>query len=596
MSDIYLKSYGFLIIAIISLRCSELPSEKSQDQPDTLSRVTGAPVAPESALPIQSPSSQAVLVSKKASFETASKVGDITGKPDQPLQTDQQYLASAMNFRPNGQDQSAELNRLLQSIPASATFVFDTGPEFILGSPLILTKPIQIEGRNTQLTYSGPAGVSIINLQSSGISLRNLKITAGYEKYNPKSFIIGTSGNSNSNPFSDIIISGCTISGFSGVAVNLRYVRDFKVLNNRISGMPYAGVACYSVTNGTIDGNTIKGMTAEGTAGANAYGITIQQLGQDSVSRGVRISNNNIQGVPWEGIDTHGSEYLYIYNNELKDCAVGLAMVSTRYKSPQSVILANNLVENRGNTKSAIRFDGRANARNASGIIVNNKLVGQHIRLENTSNLFIFGNEVRESETGYGIYLSGQNNNTNIQNNSIQDVWSKANGNSYAIYIDNDSNTAVIDGNRMLTKGFRSPNNTNNKFGFKINEKSKFCHADIGSNDFSSAKMKDYVEDNNIIKLSKGPGKARKADYHDIEDRSVTMLSDMSAQAKLILPELSKATDGLSFVLTNPSRKPVSANVTLTSLKDPDKSSTSLAATSTTIFYYDYYSGKIWIM
>ena len=98
------------------------------------------------------------------------------------------------------------------------------------------------------------------------------------------------------------------------------------------------------------------------------------------------------------------------------------------------VVIANNQIDQQGNMESAIRFDGRGYAKNATGLIVNNNIKGQHIRLENTDNLLIFGNEVRESETGYGIYLSGQNQNTFILNNSIQDVWSKGNGNSYAIY------------------------------------------------------------------------------------------------------------------------------------------------------------------
>src|SRR5688500_13256308 len=41
-----------------------------------------------------------------------------------------EYYASALNLRPTGDDQSAEINRVLASLPSGATFVFDTGPEF----------------------------------------------------------------------------------------------------------------------------------------------------------------------------------------------------------------------------------------------------------------------------------------------------------------------------------------------------------------------------------------------------------------------------------------------------------------------------------
>jgi len=597
MAERYLKCYGFVVAALLSLSCSEAPSDSLESDRLIISTHTDAAQQRHAVSFTVTPGRLAATPNSTQDVDTA-----LPAKSDQPdlqnraVKLADVYFSSAMNLRPTGQDQSAQLNQVLGSLPPGATFIFDTGPEFIIGSPLLLTKPITIDGRNVQFSYSGSAGTSIINLQSAGIVLKDLKVLAPYERYNAKSFIIGTSANSNSNPFGDISITGCTFTGYSGVAINLRYVTRFNISNNEISKMPYAGIACYSVSNGTIEGNSISNMTAEGTAGANAYGVTVQQLGQDSVSRGVRIANNKIRSVPWEGIDTHGSEYLYIYGNDMRDCAVGMAMVSTRYKSPQNIVLANNRIEYRGNTKSAIRFDGRMNAKNASGIIVNNELVGQHIRLENTSNLMIFANEVNESETGYGIYLSGQNDHTYICNNAIQDVWSKANGNSYAIYFDNDSNTAVLDGNRLLSKGFKSSNNTNNKFGFKINEKSRFCQAEIGDNDFSSAKGKDYVRDGNMKELLKGKGKSRKADYSDVDDRSVSILSDMSAQAKLILPELTKANDGLAFVLTNPSKKAVAANVLMTSMKDPAQASRSLPGSSTTIFYYDFFSGRIWIM
>ena len=227
---------------------------------------------------------------------------------------------------------------------------------------------------------------------------------------------------------------------------------------------------------------------------------------------------------------------------------------------------------------------------------MNNDISGQHIRLEHTDNLLIFGNSVRESETGYGIYLSGQNVNTSILNNSIQDVWSKNNGNSYAVYFDNDSNTATIDGNRMISKGFKSPNKSVNKFGFKINEKSKYSSANIGSNDFAAAKTKDYVNTGESRKMTRKPFKSSTADFTAIEDRGVIMLNDMSANARVLLPELTKENDGLAYIITNSSKKPVNCNITITSMKDPSVESNSIAGSSTNVFLYDFYAKKIWKM
>ncbi|HSB93740.1 MAG TPA: right-handed parallel beta-helix repeat-containing protein [Flavitalea sp.] len=528
--------------------------------------------------------------------KAAANVERQLGQDHTVLQSDHEYFASSYDLKPNGQDQSGEINRVLALIPQGGTFVFDTGPEFLINSPLRITRPITIVGKNAQLNYTGPGGVTILNLESSGITLKGIHIKAVEQAYQPKSFMIGNSWKANSSPLTDINITDCTLSGYSGVGINLRSVATFNLLNNQISHMPYAGIACYSVSEGLIEGNTIQHITALGATAGNAYGITIQQLGKEFVSRGIRISNNHVEDVPWEGIDTHGSENLYVYNNDLKSCAVGIAMVSSRIKSPQMVVIANNRIENQGHTESAIRFDGRGYAKNATGIIVNNDIRGQHIRLENTDNLLIFGNDVRESETGYGIFLSGQNQNTSILNNSIQDVWSKGNGNSYAIYFKNDSNTAIIDGNRMITKGFKPPNNSGNKFGFKINEKSQYCSANIGSNDFGTAKMKDYENTGDSKKFSRVQHKSSKNDYTGIEDRGVIMLNDMSAKAEVILPELTEQNNGLAFILTNASKKPVGCNVTLTSMKDPSSNSNSIPGSSTIVFLYDFYAKKIWMM
>ena len=606
-----LKFLVFALGILASVNCSDQPSTIHGASNDTSAMVTNAidsivePAAhfntnkPLVTAAKKDPAVSEVEIKKKNQPKKEELIA-VTSKPSKAnktvFQSDNEYYASKYNLKPTGEDQSAEISRVLESIPAGGTFVFDTGPEFIINSSLRIRNAITIVGRNTQLTYQGPPGVTIINLEASDITIKGLQVKSAEQAYQAKSFIIGTIWNSKSAPLTNITVSECTLSGYSGVGINLRYVSGFKLLNNQLSDMPYAGIACYSVTDGVIEGNTIRHITALATTAGNAYGITVQQLGKEFVSRGIRIANNRVEDVPWEGIDTHGSENLYVYNNELKDCAVGIAMVSSRLKSPQMVVIANNQIDQQGNMESAIRFDGRGYAKNATGIIVNNNIKGQHIRLENTDNLLIFGNEVRESETGYGIYLSGQNQNTFILNNSIQDVWSKGNGNSYAIYFKNDSNTATIDGNRMLSKGFKAPNKSGNKFGFKINEKSRYCSANIGSNDFAAARTKDYVNTPEVKKISRGSSKSSGREYTGIEDRGLIMLTDMSAKAQVVLPVLTEENDGLAFIVTNSSKKPVGCNVTVTSMKDPSRQSNSIPGSSTAIFLYDFYAKKIWRM
>src|SRR6476469_1776568 len=142
MADRYLKCYGFVVAALLSLSCSEAPSDKLHSDTSVLSDHLDSPTSvPAVDTPLTTLRPASTPVSK---VQTAAR---ISTKPDKAVNRNNAhsnadvYLSSTMNVRPNGQDQSAQLNQVLGSLPPGATFVFDTGPEFLLGSPLLLTKP-----------------------------------------------------------------------------------------------------------------------------------------------------------------------------------------------------------------------------------------------------------------------------------------------------------------------------------------------------------------------------------------------------------------------------------------------------------------------
>lgn len=585
------KNYFVLLFQVaLSICCSDSPSEPAVPAIRSLSYA-------DSSLPLAE--TTAVAGAPDTQERTISAVNQ---KPVQTRSTsgaDTMFYTSALGLVPNGQDQTNDIIRVLSDLPVGATLMFDNGPGFNVGSPITIRKPVRLITKKTAINYIGPAGALIFNIKSSDVLIRGFLVTAPYGSYVPNSFMIATSGSTNTTPYRNIEISDCSLTGYRGVGINLRYVRDFTVRNNSISNMPYAGVAGYSVINGVIDGNTIRDITADSTNSKNAYGITIQHKSDDSVSNTIRISNNRISGIPWEGIDTHGGDYLYIYNNDVKDCRVGIAMVSNRVKSPTGICIFNNRVEARGSNKSSIQFDGRSTMQSATGLIANNTIIGQHIRLENTSNMLVYGNEIRESGTGFGIYLNGYNYNSSILDNTIQDVWAKS-GRSFAIYFDKDSNTAIVDGNKLVSKGFNPPRGAKNGAGFKISDKSMTSSAEIGNNDFGDRNDRKLSgpERKELLSKKRGSGNGRKSANADdqVSDGGVIVVDDQSSSEKLQLPSLGTETDGHVYLVKNQTGRSIRASTNLTRLADPSSTTNTLAANKTAILFYDNKTRRIWIL
>ena len=165
-----LKFFVFALGILASVNCSDQPSTIHGASNDTSAMVTNAidsivePAAhvntnkPLVAAAKKDPAAAEVVITKTSQPKVEELIA-VESKPSKAtktvFQSNNEYYASKYNLKPTGEDQSAEISRVLESIPNGGTFVFDTGPEFIINSSLRIRNAITIVGRNTQLTYQG---------------------------------------------------------------------------------------------------------------------------------------------------------------------------------------------------------------------------------------------------------------------------------------------------------------------------------------------------------------------------------------------------------------------------------------------------------
>jgi hypothetical protein len=270
--------------------------------------------------------------------------------------------------------------------------------------------------------------------------------------------------------------------------------------------MPYAGMALFSCVDGTISGNKVYDITGMGAPSNNCYGITISRqngLPMDTVPRHILITKNEVSRVPWEGIDTHGGDYLTVGNNRVIDCAVGIAMVSAgsrtigpkANKAPKFFRVTNNYISSKlipELSNSAIRIDGQDTlSQAASGLVEFNTCIGQGIKLEFTKDVIIRENIVERSSSAYGILLNGNNLNVSILNNKLTDTWLPKSNYSAAIGVRGNYNYSYIDGNVLMDNGFIPPAPAvKNSYGYKDSKNSNLNFPTFGSrNEFRLARI-----------------------------------------------------------------------------------------------------------
>jgi len=412
--------------------------------------------------------------------------------------TNRKYYARWWSPVSNGADQSALLNKMLGSLPASSTIEFDANKVYNIASQVKLYFPVTVLGNNTTLVYKG-ATTSILSIRSSYVTVTALNVTGDLADFVTEGFGIAVEKTTNDKFYTNIIIQNCIVKNYKHVGIWLRYAKNFKVLNNTVTNIAYGGIIVTSCVNGIISNNKVSQITARYTPNKNAYGIQVLRgrLG-DSVSNNILVSQNTVTGCPWEGIDTHGARDLIFSDNKVYNCNTGIAIVSIGntgdYQAPKNIVVKNNYVENLNKpTGSAIIYQGVSASDPATGLISFNKCKGSAIKISRTRGVIITNNTIEQPSENAGIALKEMNALASVISNVIIDVWDPISDNTAAIKYMLGSNDAYIDGNSLVNGTFIPPSGSKNMFGFRPNIVDATNRAIFGKNNFSVAKSAQYA-------------------------------------------------------------------------------------------------------
>lgn len=255
-------------------------------------------------------------------------------------------------------------------------------------------------------------------------------------------------GADSSNYLTGLEVSGCTIANFGGDGVRLGYAEDFNIFGNSITSVVEHGILVTSALGGSIYDNDISGV---GLIGLSSYGIQATRSDGTLVdrprSKNVRIFSNTIQRVKyWEGIDTHGGENIHIYDNDIIDCMIGIAMTRVTGVVDLGCINCtahNNRIINEtlpvASVRAGIQCVGDLTEYSTGCHITDNTIArygdntafgtdtSTAIYCYANENLLISGNIVKDSgSSAIGIIYMGEN--IVVDNNLIDDLNPTTNG------------------------------------------------------------------------------------------------------------------------------------------------------------------------
>jgi len=397
----------------------------------------------------------------------------------------------------NSVDQSVRINKMLLSIPASSTLEFDANKVYNITGQVRLLYPITVIGNNTTLVYKG-ATTSILSIQSSYVTVTALNVTGDLADYSSEGFAIAVEKTTNDRFYTNVIVQNCIVKNYKHTGIWMRYVKNFKILNNTVSNIAYGGIIVNTCVSGVISNNTVSQITARYTPSGNAYGIavTLGKLGE-TISSNILISNNTVRDCPWEGMDTHGGKDLIFTDNKIYNCNTGIAVVNSHsgdIVSPKNITVKNNYIEHLKNPSgAAISFSGVDASKPATGLISYNTCKGHGIKINRTKGVIITNNTIYQPNQSQGIALKEYNALASITLNKIVDVWDPLSNNTAAIKFMMGYNDAYMDGNVLSVGTFTPPSGSKNNFGFRPNVEDATNKAFVGSNNFTAAKKDDFA-------------------------------------------------------------------------------------------------------
>lgn len=198
---------------------------------------------------------------------------------------------------------------------------------------------------------------------------------------NNHSDLIISSGNY-LNYVTNLTVKNCILYNTQLRGIYLRFTEESLIEKNIIKSVGVAGISVINCNNVNSIENHIKDVGDINTR--PVYGIHYSVQPSESGSVGIEnpitknctIKGNIVENVlGWEGIDTHGGEFLQIIDNKIYNCRQGIALIRVDYVdggdsyTPKNNVIANNIIKT---TNRGIVLDGFSNNKGERNVVSGN--------------------------------------------------------------------------------------------------------------------------------------------------------------------------------------------------------------------------------
>lgn len=375
-------------------------------------------------------------------------------------------------------DENTNLQELINSVPNYSTLKFSKNipnQQYPISSEVLINKSLHIDFNRIEIVQQ-TSGIGMFKITSSNVELRKGKLT-GFQNIAAvgSEIAINCYGADSNNYIKNIVIEDCEISNIGYDGIKMQFVSNFRIRRNNIKNTFQAGVIGYSCKDGVVSYNKISDIK---DSVARSYGVAMTRVESDSLevnprSSNVKIHHNTVENIlEWEGIDTHGGDNIVIIDNTVLNCKNGIAIVSSDNGSqvqtfaPKNCVVAFNKVINSletGVNDWGISVAGcNTNVEKALDCTVIGNTVKNHglensgtsgaLYIRHTENLTISDNKIINPSPN-GIFMSQNNYNFTIANNTFIDVWTTNAAQAVGILINTAPQTGIITGNTFKKNG-----------------------------------------------------------------------------------------------------------------------------------------------
>ncbi|MDW7732228.1 MAG: right-handed parallel beta-helix repeat-containing protein, partial [Methanolobus sp.] len=249
----------------------------------------------------------------------------------------------------SGTSDDGALNTAINAVE-NGTVTFNEGT-YDISSAVNLKSDIELTGNNATLQ-----GYNIFQLKDvSNVSIRGFTFSGPDSEYGARA---GSRGlidiqNSENCLFEDNVFTNFRDNGINLITPAVSdHNQEITIRNNEFLDYGYTGVMIgKQAKNIVVEDNTFRNIDINGL-NKNSFGVAVA-MGSSSYkySEYIYIRNNVVENNPgWEGIDSHGANYLFIENNTVTDCKIPISVTQAndddRYPVPvHSLKVTGNNIE-----------------------------------------------------------------------------------------------------------------------------------------------------------------------------------------------------------------------------------------------------------